>query len=64
MESRTHGLILEQPKTYTMNKAKYKLNDAERKNEWRWILQQEDNEQFVKAWFYFRLIKTNRKAER
>ena len=32
-ESRTHGLIIEEPKTYIVNKAKYNPNDTVWKNE-------------------------------
>ena len=43
-ESRTHELIIEEPTRYTVNMAKYNPNNTAWKNEWRWILQQEDDE--------------------
>ena len=56
-ESSTHGLVIEESKIYAVNKEKYNPYDTTWKNEWRWILQQEDDELSVKTWFCFQFIK-------
>ena len=52
-ESGTLRLIIEEPRGYSLNMEKYKPKSSEWQNDWRKILQQEDNERFVNTWFYF-----------
>ena len=52
-ESGILGLIIEEPRGYSLNMEKYKPKSSEWQNDWRKILQQEDNERFVNTWFYF-----------
>ena len=57
VESCTHGLVRVQTDSYTVNKAKYTPNIGLNKI-WRGILQEEDDERFVKEGFCFRFIKS------
>ena len=52
-ESRTHGLIIENPRGYSLNMTKYKPNNPVWRKAWRQILQPEEDKRFVNAWFCF-----------
>ena len=76
IESVTHGLILVRIETkyfsYKFKQAKYNHHNEVMMKEFRRILKQEYEEQFIKGWFYFLFInnwkankvnKTNDKVE-